>query len=49
MLKDEQLKKWIKRAAKVGVLLGFVCNQLPHDYQVVCNAIADACRGGLGL
>lgn len=46
-MKDEQAKKWIKRAAALGAVLGLFCNLLPPDYRVVCNAIADVCTLGM--
>lgn len=45
-MKDEQQKKWIKRAMWLGVLLGLFCNSLPPDYRAVCNIIANICTGG---
>jgi len=43
----ENRKKWRRRALVAGVLLGFACHLLPHDYQAPCKTIAKVCSGGL--
>lgn len=36
----ETRKRWMKRAAIGGALLGVACHFLPPDYKVVCQAAA---------
>lgn len=43
---DEQ-KKWLRRLAIVGIILGMICEMLPERYRTVCKTIANACSGGL--
>lgn len=40
-------KRWIKRAAIAGALLGLLCPALPAQYQAPCRTIAAICTGGL--
>lgn len=44
---DEQKKKWYRRVALVGALLGLACSLLPPEYRAVCQAVANICTGGL--
>ena len=41
-------KKWLRRLAIVGGLLGLLCSSLPADYRVICDTIASVCTLGLG-
>lgn len=44
----EAKKKRLRRIAlAVGILLAIVCKSLPPEYQVVCDTIAQVCRGGI--
>lgn len=45
-MKDD-VKKWARRAGAFGAVLALICNHLPTDYQVVCNAIARVCTLGM--
>lgn len=43
----EETKKVMKRAAQFGAVLAIVCQLLPHHYKVICEAVAQICRGQL--
>lgn len=39
--KHKELRRKIMRyGAIAGLVLGMICNSLPHDYQSPCNAVA---------
>lgn len=38
-------RKWAKRAALIGVLIGLACHLVPPDYRAVCDALAALCTG----
>lgn len=40
-----KLKKVARIAAIVGGVLGLLCHFMPPQYRVVCQTIADVCRG----
>jgi len=44
---SDEAKRASKRAAQFGVALAILCQLLPHDYRVICEAVAQVCRGGL--
>lgn len=44
---DEEKKKWYKRAALFGLLLGLVCHALPPGYKAPCELLSKLCTGGL--
>lgn len=43
---EVEKKKWYKRVAFAGVVLGIVCHLLPPQYHAVCQAVANVCTGG---
>jgi hypothetical protein len=45
--KKAREKKYKRIAIVVGMVLALVCKSLPPDYQVVCDTIAQVCRGGI--
>lgn len=40
-------KRWLKRAAVAGLVLGMLCPFVPPRYQTACHAIASLCTGAL--
>lgn len=39
----KRLKRAVKKAWWLGLVLGLVCHLVPPDYKVACQAIVDAC------
>lgn len=42
----DQIKRWARRFALVGGVLGLLCPLLPVEYQAPCKALATICTGG---
>lgn len=43
---EEQKKKWMRRAALFGFVLGIVCHALPPHYRAPCELLSKICTGG---
>jgi hypothetical protein len=43
---DEERKKWYRRAAIAGIVIGLLCHCLPPEYRAACETVSRICTGG---